>query len=441
MLEGGFFVSAVQNLSPEYIYIASGELAYWVFGALTFPILFLALIWRVRGEVLSAVTGKGAMWLSIMTQFVLWGLVLTLYFAICQLIFDGFNVLYSFSETLGGHQAIMGKFTEYYDQAVAMTDAEQKNWKDSILNLASMPVTGLMMVIYNITMLVYVAAHIFARWAQAIGFATAFYWGLIAIPLSLISENNKKFLQNWMLLLTTMLLWPCIDGATQWMVSHGFLSMFETLNQTMQQSNQVYVDLPSIYSLFSLLNIVLTLTILVAFGLTVALVVSGTVSALNSMAVGGGLAVGGLALSSISKGVPVFGRNAAGIVESASHKAPASLSSVVAATKNSSRGLLDYRERVQTGVTSKANSKEAVKANTQTEFKTTHAPKQNPVMASIQSKEGKSIKPMNESFQKENLTEKNNPSIKRSPRKPLTQKQKRDRKNAIIRQLKAQQDS
>lgn len=306
-MEGDFFISAVSSLSPKFLYEGAGTLAYWAAGTVTLPLLFFSLVKRTGGEIFSTFSGGNVQWVKLMGAFLGWTILLTIYFSFCQLIFDSFNVLYRFSDAMGGEEATLRKFNEYYDRALSYTS--DRDMVDKTMDFISMPITGASLIFYKLSLLVYLSADTFIKWAQAIGFATAFYWGLIAIPYSLNSEQDSNFIKYWKVMFTTSLLWPVIHGFTQWLVSQGFVDMFDSISPMFGKGKTPMVDLASVYNTFTLLHFVLFLTQGLALAIVVGLVATGSVSALNNMAMGGALAVGAIAYSAMSKGMGKFNRD------------------------------------------------------------------------------------------------------------------------------------
>ena len=443
-MEGDFFVGVVKNLSPEFIYVAAGSLAYWVAGALTVPLLFFSLVKRTGGEVFTSLSGNKISWTQVSAAFLGWTIFLTVYFACCQLIFDSFNVLYEFSNRLGGNSGMMSKFQQYYDKALTHTD--DHSTIEKIKNVASLPVTGATLILYQISLLIYLAADIFVRWVQAIGFATAFYWGLIAIPYSLNSEEDAKFIKNWKVMFTVSLLWPVIHGFTQWLISQGFVSMFDRMATWFGQGNNPMLDLASVYSTFTLLHIVLILGTGISCVLVMAMVATGSVAAMNNFAMGGAMGVGAAGYGLIKKGLGVasgqtlsaagntvgaalqtgkgvVGRSAAAFKRD---KSPNNLSQGYSFAKNRPR--VEGQGRHQNSKTNtqqshKTTSREDHKTVNQTSSTTsntktdTGATTENPKPNSTDSSTGNA----------------NGNDASTNPRRKLTHKQEKDRKNALIR--------
>lgn len=244
-------------LSPRPVYAAMTPLAQTVSRTFTPSLLLLGVYLRIVETQIESFSGA-ARWVDAIRDIVLWGLVLTLYFAVGGWIAGYMNGIYAITERWGSVATISADLGR--GMATAATAVAQVNPVVRLAaSLASLPVRVIALLIYyvSLALLVFVAA--FMGIMHAIGYSLAFIYGLIAIPISV--SGRLRIIRGWAVLYGFVLLWPVVQA----LIVALFRPIFSGAVQALTASTGALLwSVTEIYFLFAVLNLLVAAVLLMA---------------------------------------------------------------------------------------------------------------------------------------------------------------------------------
>ncbi|MHB8454002.1 MAG: hypothetical protein ACYDDO_04735 [Acidiferrobacterales bacterium] len=313
----------IASLDPQPIYDAADSAARYIATTFTPTLLIIAVYLRTLETELDALTGEGR-FARALRDIALWGTVLALYFGLATLLASFMNAVYRSVDRIGSLHLITDQLTQLVGQASAKS--ANVSGLDSLLDsIAANLVKAVMFMFYYVTLLVLAFLAAFLKVAHAIGYSIAFLWGLIAIPLSIIS--SVRLLRPWGHFFGTILLWPVVQALMLSLFAPVFRHAATALisDPTLSAADSG----GGIYMLYSILNLIVSAILVAAPFIAHALVASGAAGSLITPFTAAAVAAGaGLARRierSSGAGAFVTNRNATGTAASASMAQPATI--------------------------------------------------------------------------------------------------------------------
>lgn len=281
----GLLNSFIASFSPSYIYDGAYFIATRYMSAISGTLLTIAIFIRLMNSSVDSLgeTGKYAGFLKALF---VWGVILSMYFALAGLVTDFFNVLYEWSQRNGSVSRIMGQLgivLEDLDQK-RLAQKEEYSFAFSTAELLNNVPRFFSYVFFFVSFVLVVFVELFLHLAQALGFAVALIFGTIAIPLAV--SDKFSVLVGWAKFSAAILLWPIIEALLMFLL----LGLTNQLSIDVSNYTASNIGAAGIYLLFCIMNLVMAATIVAAPFITMALVSnSGSIQGLVSPFVAGAL--------------------------------------------------------------------------------------------------------------------------------------------------------
>ncbi len=274
----------LNSLDPHIIYTATQEQAWLVYSRISPVLLLIAVAVRVFETQLD---GMGSLdkWQRALKDMLLWGTVLSLYFAVMTLINGFMNEIFAVIYNIGNVDDLMIASEKLINKAAV---AEGKTGVPKFFNDYSVPMLVISALYWGSFFLV-TAMHVFLKGAHAVIYSVVIIYGLIAIPISITA--NFKLLKGWLLLLGGLMLWPVIEAII--LGSFGLIFQGATAELLKNPEHLAQGMDEAFKAFFAVMNIV-TLVILIVSPLIAGYLVMNT-SALFQLTmpfITGGLAIG-----------------------------------------------------------------------------------------------------------------------------------------------------
>ena len=276
----------LRDFSPTYIYEGGYQIALSYLTTLSGVLLIIAVIIRLANASLDSLEGNGR-YAALIKSLLIWGTVLALYFVLAGLIIDFFNVLYSWTRNNGS----IGRALSELGQVLQEIEARQAVARDDMStfdllgDLAGNVPRGIAFVLFFISFVLLISVQLFFQIAQAIGFTAALVFGTVAIPMAV--SQKLSILKGWSVFTATILVWPIVESLFMYLL----IGMTSQIQMDVGGSGASNTDAAGIYLVFTVMNIVMTVTIIAAPFVTQALISnSGSIAGLVTPFVGGAMA-------------------------------------------------------------------------------------------------------------------------------------------------------
>lgn len=333
------FISILMSyMDPSTVFALGFETAWHVlpFAGL---IMALSVLFRTLQEQANAAVASQVNWAKYFFDVILWGSLLSLYFAISIPIINFFNLLYEWAEYNGSFDTITTQIATTINALNNMPPPEDTDdgtfaaiW-GALESAGGYIVYGGAFVGYLATFIVTMFLSSFLKVGHAFLFNLAFIWGLIVIPLNI--TNNIKLLRPWATFCGVILLWPFFLALMMFFFKGIFIGATNEMIASMDTYSMTAEA--SFYVAFSILNLFLCATLLVApFVAQSFLTGSGMTASILSFA-SAGLASARMAYNMVAKPTSMAGAAAKGLHKAASsttfHRAMQEMGSVLRAMK------------------------------------------------------------------------------------------------------------
>ena len=276
----------LSEFSPTYIYEGAYQIALAYLTTLSGVLLIIAVIIRLANSSLDSLEGNGR-YAALIKSLLIWGSVLALYFVLAGLIIDFFNVLYSWTRHNGSIGRALSQLGEVLQQIEDRQDvAREKMGTLALLgDLAGNIPRGLAFVLFFISFVLLISVQLFFQIAQAIGFTAALVFGTVAIPMAV--SQKLSVLKGWAVFTATILTWPIIESLFMYLL----IGMTSQIQMDVGGAGASNTGAAGVYLVFTVMNIVMTVTIIAAPFVTQALISnSGSIAGLVTPFVGGAMA-------------------------------------------------------------------------------------------------------------------------------------------------------
>jgi hypothetical protein len=276
----------LREFSPTYIYEGAYQIALAYLTTLSGVLLVIAVLIRLAHSSLESLEGQGR-YAALIKSLVIWGTVLALYFVLAGLIIDFFNVLYSWTR----HNGSIGRALSELGQVLQDIDARQTAAREGMGTLAvlgdlagNLP-RGIAFVLFFISFVLLVSVQLFFQIAQAVGYATALVFGTVAIPMAV--SQKLSVLKGWGVFTATMLIWPIVESLFMYLL----IGMTAQIQLDVGSAGASNASAAGVYLMFTVMNAVMTVTLIAAPFVTQALVAnSGSIAGVVTPFVGGAMA-------------------------------------------------------------------------------------------------------------------------------------------------------
>ena len=204
--------SLITLFDPTPIYASGSQLAKVVYFTASPVLLVIAIFIRSMETQLDVAAGHGR-WTVAIRDFIGWGLVLTIYFGLANLVAEFMNALFAWIDTFGTLQAI-GNHLAALSQGLKDKAAAQGTSRlvlEFVLSAGTaLPSMLVSFACYYLSLLIVTALCIFMKVAHALGYSIGVAYGLIAIPLAI--TRSLRLLRGWAVFMGFLLLWPVVQG-------------------------------------------------------------------------------------------------------------------------------------------------------------------------------------------------------------------------------------
>ncbi len=144
---------------------------------------------------------------------------------------------------------------------------------------------GLAFVLFFISFVLLVSVQLFFQIAQAVGYATALVFGTVAIPMAV--SQKLSVLKGWGVFTATMLIWPIVESLFMYLL----IGMTAQIQLDVGSAGASNASAAGVYLMFTVMNAVMTVTLIAAPFVTQALVAnSGSIAGVVTPFVGGAMA-------------------------------------------------------------------------------------------------------------------------------------------------------
>jgi hypothetical protein len=276
----------LRDFSPTYIYEAAYQIALAYLTTLSGVLLLIAVLIRLANSSLDSLEGQGR-YAALIKSLLIWGTVLALYFVLAGLVIDFFNVLYSWTR----HNGSIGRALSELGQVLQAIDARQTAARegmgtlDVLGDLAGNIPRGIAFVLFFISFVLLVSVQLFFQVAQAVGYATALVFGTVAIPMAV--SQKLSVLKGWGVFTATMLIWPIVESLFMYLL----IGMTAQIQLDVGSAGASNASAAGVYLMFTVMNAVMTVTLIAAPFVTQALVAnSGSIAGVVTPFVGGAMA-------------------------------------------------------------------------------------------------------------------------------------------------------
>lgn len=249
-------VSIIALLEPTPIYNYGAALAQTIYTFITPILLLIAIFIRTMETQLDVVAGQGGKWGPAIRDFLGWATVLTIYFALANLIGSFMNSVYAWIDGIGSMASVGKQLSALTTQLQERLLAQQENdgtINTLIDNIFTLPTAIVSLLFYYFSLIFVTTIHVFLKIAHAIGYSVAIAYGLIAIPLSI--TRSMRLLRGWATFMGFLLLWPLVLGFALALFSPLFTHAAETMVQDPELS--VSTATQNMYMFFTILNILI----------------------------------------------------------------------------------------------------------------------------------------------------------------------------------------
>jgi len=276
----------LEAFSPTYIYEGAYQIALSYLTTLSGSLLIIAVIIRLANSSLDSLEGNGR-YAALIKSLLIWGSVLALYFVLAGLIIDFFNVLYSWSRSNGS----IGRALSELGQVLQQIDERQDAARDKmgtfelLGDLAGNVPRAISFVLFFVSFVLLISIQLFFQIAQAIGYSVALIFGTIAIPMAV--SQKLSVLKGWGVFTATILTWPIIESLFMYLL----IGMTSQIQLDVGGTGATNTDAAGVYLVFTVMNIVMAVTIIAAPFVTQALISnSGSIAGLVTPFIGGAMA-------------------------------------------------------------------------------------------------------------------------------------------------------
>ena len=276
----------LKDFSPTYIYEGAYQIALSYLTTLSGVLLIIAVIIRLVNSSLDSLEGNGR-YAALIKSLLIWGSVLALYFVLAGLIIDFFNVLYSWTRDNGSIGRALSQLGEVLKQIEERQDvAREKMGTLALLgDLAGNVPRGIAFVLFFVSFVLLISVQLFFQIAQAIGFTAALVFGTVAIPMAV--SQKLSILKGWSVFTATILVWPIVESLFMYLL----IGMTSQIQMDVGGAGASNTGAAGVYLVFTVMNIVMTVTIIAAPFVTQALISnSGSIAGLVTPFVGGAMA-------------------------------------------------------------------------------------------------------------------------------------------------------
>lgn len=199
------FADFLNLIDASFIYEGGKNMAAFIAAVIT-PILLIVAIWiRMGQSQLETVTSGSGKWGVFLKDLAVWTTILGLYFVLAGFLSDTFNHLYDYFQKQGSLAAIQEKFMGMVEEIDNRSDDGQ-GFFERTFDIMGNAVTFTIWLFYYFSFLLATFLVEFLKMAHALAWSFALVWGLIAIPMSLVS--NFKLLRGWAIFSGVVLCWP-----------------------------------------------------------------------------------------------------------------------------------------------------------------------------------------------------------------------------------------
>jgi len=270
--------SFLAALGPAPVYENVFALTQWILTHITPFLIVIAVYIRIIETQLDAYSGQSRYLLAV-KDFLFFGALCSMYFAMGNLIAWGFNSLYAVFHTVGSYDLVNQQMSGFMEQVGKMDRGSgvadtAKEWS---INIITAPAKAVAFSIYYITFLLASFTQTFMQLALALGFGFAFAWGAIAIPLAM--TINFKLLKGWGVFFGGILLWPIIEAMFMGLLAPVFANATQNFIDGGGLSS--VADAADVYTLYSILNLIIVVIHIVVP--LVAGAIASNSSAMNSL--------------------------------------------------------------------------------------------------------------------------------------------------------------
>ena len=249
-------------LAPGGVYRAAAPVANVLMRTVTPSLFVVALYTRLLEAQLDSVSGAGQL-ARVVRDVAVWGVVLTVYFALGGLVNHYLNALYAAMGRVGSLRLVAAQMAALLDTAAKGPSGV---W-GTIKEINALPLRLATVLLYYATLVMTTFLEALLRIAQAIGYQFAFLYGLVAIPLAL--SRTLSLLRGFAKLLGFFVLWPVVQALLLAVFSPIFTHAVSDLQGLLGKADYMIVYA---HMLFTILNLILCAVLLAAPYITASLI-------------------------------------------------------------------------------------------------------------------------------------------------------------------------
>ena len=282
----GLLERFLASFSPSYIYEGAYQIATSYLSVLSGVLLLIAVMIRLGNSSLDSLEGQGR-YAALLKSLLIWRSVLALYFVLAGLVTELFNVLYNWTRSNGSIGRALSELGVVLNELnLRQTEArETMGTLDMLGDLAANIPRGIAFFLFFISFVLLVSIQLFFQIAQAIGYTVALVFGTVAIPMAV--SQKLSILRGWGVFTATILSWPIVESLFMYLI----LGMSAQLGNDLTDVSATNASAAGIYLIFTVMNIVMTVTIISAPFVTMAIISnSGNFAGLVTPFVGGAMA-------------------------------------------------------------------------------------------------------------------------------------------------------
>lgn len=249
-------------LAPGGVDRAAAPVANVLMRTVTPSLFVVALYTRLLEAQLDSVSGAGQL-ARVVRDVAVWGVVLTVYFALGGLVNHYLNALYAAMGRVGSLRLVAAQMAALLDTAAKGPSGV---W-GTIKEINALPLRLATVLLYYATLVMTTFLEALLRIAQAIGYQFAFLYGLVAIPLAL--SRTLSLLRGFAKLLGFFVLWPVVQALLLAVFSPIFTHAVSDLQGLLGKADYMIVYA---HMLFTILNLILCAVLLAAPYITASLI-------------------------------------------------------------------------------------------------------------------------------------------------------------------------
>lgn len=284
----GLFSLLFKNFHISDIYVVGWDAAQQWMALVTGILVVIAIGIRSVEEQVNLLSGGQSGYQRMVTNVVLIGVAIGLYFTIVNLVLEFFDAIY-----YELNNTPVAKMTQNMDKAIADLWAKDYQFRMSEIIDGFLALFGLMA--FWITYMILVCVGLCMHIAHALLTTATVFWGGVALPMSI--TLGLKQLSSFKVMATLALVWPIIEFFFMYLIGGAFNEMFTRSDFNIESLDHVSMArLVTYFTVFSVINLVLAATTVsapfFAYGIASGSGnVTGMIKAFAAAGVGAGLIV------------------------------------------------------------------------------------------------------------------------------------------------------